>query len=79
MAIVRIVRGGEREAVKCECLLSVTTPPLLPEHFSIHRTGAGQHLELVLGTRGEGDRDDVHLAVRPSSGIFYLEHHLMVS
>ena len=79
MAIVGIVRGGEREAVKCLCLLSVTTGPQLPEHFTLLQNWRRPLLGACAGTRGDGDRDEVQLAVRPSSGNFYLEHHLMVS
>ena len=64
MAIVGIVRGGEREAVKCLCLCSVTTGPQLPEHFTLLQNWRRPlYLELVLGTRGDGDRDEVQLAV----------------
>ena len=70
MAIVGIVRGGEREAVKCLCLCSVTTGPQLPEHFTLLQNWRRHYLELVLGTRGDGDRDDVQLAVRHLQATF---------
>ena len=63
MAIVGIVRGGEREAVKCLCLCSVTTGPQLPEHFTLLQNWRRPLLGACAGTRGDGDRDDVQLAV----------------
>ena len=63
MAIVGIVRGGEREAVKCLCLCSVTTGPQLPEHFTLLQNWRRPLLGACAGTRGDGDRDEVQLAV----------------
>ena len=58
-----IVRGGEREAVKCLCLCSVTTGPQLPEHFTLLQNWRRPLLGACAGTRGDGDRDEVQLAV----------------